>query len=82
MFANKLVADVDQFKLQINFKYINAFQTDVIRNQSSSMDPVTGRQTDRWKCRFNEWFTIPPPNSSRTEESACYSGQILTSSLV
>ena len=49
MFANKLVADVDQFKLQINFKYINAFQTDVIRNQSSSMDPVTGRQIDRWK---------------------------------
>jgi hypothetical protein len=31
---------------------------------------------------FNEWFSTFFPNSPTTEEAACYTGQILTSSLV
>ena len=36
---------------------VSAFQTDTVRNQSSSMGPVNGRQIDRWTDGFNEWFS-------------------------
>ena len=31
-----------------NMMQVNAFQTDTVRNQSSCMGPVSGRQIDRW----------------------------------
>ena len=46
-----MVAKGDQIKLKTNLIHkilqLNPFQTVTIRNQSSSMCRVTGRQTDR-----------------------------------
>jgi len=48
-----VVAKVDQSKFKRKFHVhnmmqVSAFQTDTVRNQSSSLGPVTGRQIDRW----------------------------------